>query len=793
MSKARDHHATSLRHTLRRHICAPDSMLLRARSRKTRCDPGLPKCGTLTALIHQFNTRIQLTHSTGPCERNSAVCEYFDSSKGQKVSRNYVIHLQQKIKALEAQYDQVEHDCTPTPAPDVEGMVRSGGLVTLKENAETRYLGPSSGIAMTRLVMEIAKRQTQSTSIQDIISDSKARRNRDRFTLESAKPTSKVYPLVSDVAAPDLPSRHLTDNLVDLFNRKAQFMLPTLHEPSFGYTVDNVYNGSTDAYENFVLRMVLSVSMQKLDTQYAGLADSYYLAAMPYLEKAIQRKDVGTLQCLALIAQYSIITPTRAASYWVVGLASKLCQELGLTEEATIERPDRTGRAPDALEIDMRRRLFWIIFSMETGLAHSLGRPSAIACSFDHVDISFFRPIDDEYITKEGVGLGCPHSMKKRVAIHFLSMRLLQLEIRRTLYMKKRPNPANDQDPWFSLMKQKLDNWLDFRPREDGGSGLDQVWFKGRYNTMIVFLYRPSPQVPNPSLAAARACFEASIYNVRMHRNQVATKSVDLSWIWTQSLFMALNTILWAISFPEIRQEHSKSVVENHIMQAQECIAAASERWPGVEAAMELYDSLISACLKAYDEPKIASVSDELHLNEASPLSLERNMSQPLASSPSTMDSSFGSPQPSEYTATPPSAFAAPHRMPITASIMHKSSDPETLGTVIAQHSVEAESIKLSDSEFLASHPSQSTAYDPKKAYSLGLPISNTHQPQQTDIAMPLTEFDPYFALMGDPYFQYSQVPDLYQSTLPGLNQEQQFELMESLESDSATYSWRFP
>ncbi|KAL9585207.1 MAG: hypothetical protein Q9203_004345 [Teloschistes exilis] len=736
----------------------------------------------------------------GPCERNNTVCEYFDSAKGKKLSRHYVIHLQQKIKALEYQHDQMERNRAATP--DVEAMVRSGGLVTLKENAETRYLGPSSGedaawtrflgIAITRLVMEMAKRQTQSTSIQDIISHTKARRIRDRSTLESAKPTSKVYPLVSSVAASELPSRHLTENLVDLFNRKAQFMLPTLHEPSFNRTVDNVYNGSTDAYENFVLRMVLSVSMQKLDTQYAGLADSYYLAAMPYLEKAIQRKDVGTLQCLALIAHYSIITPTRAASYWVVGLASKLCQELGLTEEATIECPDpQTGRPPNPLEIDMRRRLFWIIFSMETGLAHSLGRPSAIACSFDHIDVGFFRPVDDEYITEEGVAPGCPRSMKKRVAIHFLSMRLLQLEIRKTLYMKKRPLPANDQDPWFFLMKQKLDNWLDFRPREDGGSGLDQVWFKGRYNTMIVFLYRPSPQVPNPSLDAARACFEASTYNVRMHRNQVATKSVDLSWIWTQTLFMALNTILWAISFPEIRQEHTKPVVENHIMQAQECIAAASERWPGVEAAMELYESLISACLKAYDGPTSPSVSD---VKATSPFLDDRNMSQPLSCSPSTMVSSFGSPQSSEYTATPPSTHADPYAMPTPASLVHQSSDDHVFGNLDTPYSIEPESSKFFDSAIpIAPHLKQNLGYKSGQLPAPALPTSNPYQMRQTAITSPLTEFDPYFALMSDPYFQYSQIPDFYQSPLPGLNQQQQDELMQSLESDSATYSWRFP
>ncbi|KAL8705305.1 MAG: hypothetical protein Q9201_001592 [Fulgogasparrea decipioides] len=648
---------------------------------------------------------------------------------------------------------------------------------------------------MTRLVMESAKRETHSKSIQNIVSDTKARRIRDRSALELAKPTSKVYPLISSVAAPELPSRELTEKLVDLFNRKAQFMLPTLHEPSFRQMIDNVYDGSTDAYENFVLRIVLSVSMQKLDSQYAGLADSYYLAAMPYLEDSIRHKNVGTLQCLALIAQYSMITPTRAASYWVVGLASKLCQELGLTEEATIESPDiLTGAWPNTLEIDMRRRLVWIIFSMETGLAHSLGRPSAFACTWDHLGVSFFQPVDDEYISREGVVPGCPHSMKKRVAIHFLSMRFLQLEIRRKLYLRKREYPTDDKDPWFSSMEQKLKDWLQSCPREDGGSGLDQVWFKGRFNTMIVFLYRPSPQIPNPSLAAAQACFEACTFNVRMHRNQVATKSVDVSWIWTQSIFMALNTILWAISFPEIRKEHSRPVVENHIKQAQECIAAASERWPGVEAAMELYETLVSACLKAYEAPTEPSVTVDSESAETSPRPSERNLSQPLTSSPSTMVSSFSSPQPSEPTATPPSPnLIAPYAISETANHDYESAGLKFLNSHDTHYLLAPGSVKPQRSAFPTQFLDQNSTYTAKSTVLPASLSSAPHQSQLMDFNMPLTSYDQYFALMGDPYFQYSHRPELNQPALPSLNQEQQGELMRNLESDSVTYSWRFP
>ena len=99
-------------------------------------------------------------------------------------------------------------------------MARDPGLVKFKENDESRYLGPSSGIAITRLVMELAKRNTKSHSIKDIVPDVKARQIKERFTNESSKPTSKVYPLISDVAAPDLPTRELADKLVSDFNQK---------------------------------------------------------------------------------------------------------------------------------------------------------------------------------------------------------------------------------------------------------------------------------------------------------------------------------------------------------------------------------------------------------------------------------------------------------------------------------------------------------------------------------------------------------------------------------------------
>ena len=221
--------------------------------------------------------------------------------------------------------------------------------------------------------------------------------------------------------------------------------------------------------------MVIAISMQKLDTKFAGLADSYYLAALPFLALAMKPMNLGTLQCFALIAQYSLVTPTRTASYWIVGLATRLCQELGISEEATIELAPG-GQPFNPLEVDMRRRLFWIITSMEMGLAHSLGRPSALGASFDHIDVKFFHTVDDCFITSSGVTTHCRPTHKKCISIHFMKMRLLQAEMRRKLYLKKRPEPKDDQDPWFIGMQQKLDHWLSVSPKNDDGSGLNDTW-----------------------------------------------------------------------------------------------------------------------------------------------------------------------------------------------------------------------------------------------------------------------------------------------------------------------------
>lgn len=102
-------------------------------------------------------------------------------------------------------------------AADAELMVRGAGRIRFKENDDPRFLGPSSGIAITRLVMEMAKQNTDSKSIKDVVPELTAHEIKQAFEQESSKPTSKVYPIISSNPQPSLPAKHVTYRLIDVF------------------------------------------------------------------------------------------------------------------------------------------------------------------------------------------------------------------------------------------------------------------------------------------------------------------------------------------------------------------------------------------------------------------------------------------------------------------------------------------------------------------------------------------------------------------------------------------------
>ena len=315
----------------------------------------------------------------------------------------------------------------------------------------------------------------------------------------------------------------------------------------------------------------------------------------------------------------------------------------------------------------------------------------------------------------------------------------------------------------------------------------------GRYNTMLIFLYRPSPQIPEPSLAAARKCFNAAAFNIQMHRDQIRTESVDLTWIFTQSLFMVLNTLLWTISFPEIRKEHPREEVDIYLLKAQEGILLASSRWPGVEAAMELYSHFIYACLKAYDHngPSLRprySISQESTPELSSP-----DTSQKLTPSPSTVASSYDASPNHGSDATLLAAVPEGQHYPQINQV-YPSSSKEREKTVLTTDNVQYEMPQQAPNTMSAAY--QSTPFNPDSIYNplpMAMPTLQDYYldpPPQTQASeyMPHFDYGHIISALGDPYFQDTNTPLFQQLHAQSLSREQQRELMVHLETSRGLY-----
>lgn len=81
---------------------------------------------------------------------------------------------------------------------------------------------------------------------------------------------------------------------------------------------------------------------------------------------------------------YSLLNPDKGSIWFLVGLATRACVDLGYHNEHNVQVDQL-----DALELDMRRRLFWCTYKMDRLLSQSLGRPPSIPDGFVNVPVSF--------------------------------------------------------------------------------------------------------------------------------------------------------------------------------------------------------------------------------------------------------------------------------------------------------------------------------------------------------------------------------------------------------------------
>jgi hypothetical protein len=90
-----------------------------------------------------------------------------------------------------------------------------------------------------------------------------------------------------------------------------------------------------------------------------------------------------SLQAILLLVWYSLLNPEKGSIWFLVGLATRTCVDMGYHNEHNVQVDQL-----DALELDMRRRLFWCTYKMDRLMSGALGRPPSIPDGFINVPVS---------------------------------------------------------------------------------------------------------------------------------------------------------------------------------------------------------------------------------------------------------------------------------------------------------------------------------------------------------------------------------------------------------------------
>jgi Fungal specific transcription factor domain/Fungal Zn(2)-Cys(6) binuclear cluster domain len=361
--------------------------------------------------------------------------------------------------------------------------------------------------------------------------------------------------------------------------------------------------------------------------------EEYHASAIAHLESflgsssATDRPDgfgggLEELQAVLLLAGFALLRPVAPGLWYIIGVAVRLAIDLGLhfedgtgiesseerlpaaSEDVAMDGAPQDVHAPKPIDArekgrrewvrDLRRRLWWCVYSFDRLVSTCVGRPFGITDQV--VTTEFPSLLDDQYITKGGL-LRPPDQLSpsyKHVSYHYFRLRLLQSEILQVLQYQQaqiaRQSGTNSKNEYMhtKLPSPFLTNFGSFRSwrkdidrrlwewKESAPSPLETgVQFSVDFLTLnywqaVIMLYRQSLTVPGP-LAAMSPKEEASSPSMasieehedesdvflkvaeagqkvlKLYRQLHRVRLVNYTYLATHHLFMAGISFLYAI------------------------------------------------------------------------------------------------------------------------------------------------------------------------------------------------------------------------------------------------------
>ncbi|KAI1079373.1 N-terminal binuclear Zn cluster-containing protein [Whalleya microplaca] len=338
-------------------------------------------------------------------------------------------------------------------------------LVT-NQCGETRYIGSSSGFSIfSPKGIQWVNEKTGDTSFQQMISNVSI----DDHKWNHWKPEvfgDLFHRPVYRQLPPKPEALSLLKDYFDNFN----CMFPLFHQPTFMHLVERQY--SNDPYQGsgwwaslnvaFAIAHRLRVMSNLVPQEEDEKSWGYMKNAMGVLpELMLRNTDLLSVQALLGMASFMQGTPNPQPSFLLVAAAIRLSHSIGLHKRGS-------GFNLNPIEIEQRKRVFWIAYMLDKDLCLRSGRPPAQDDDDMNVELPDADPVDNIGNIPLADGKG-----KMNLFRAMAELTVIESQVYRRLYSTKAAKLSDGELlQTIGELDKALETWkdnipIDFRPEHE--------------------------------------------------------------------------------------------------------------------------------------------------------------------------------------------------------------------------------------------------------------------------------------------------------------------------------------
>ncbi|EXJ91634.1 hypothetical protein A1O3_00184 [Capronia epimyces CBS 606.96] len=303
---------------------------------------------------------------------------------------------------------------------------------------------------------------------------------------------------------------------------------------------------------------------------------------------------VRSVQAHVMLAIHALFCPSSDQIFQKVSSALRFCVfakfHLAETEPQPVDSHAR-------VEIQMRRRLFWVSYSLDRLVCGLFGLPLSVPDNA--ITVPMFEGLEDSSIAeKRPPSQNVIHRTSISLAIHRLRCFQIQSEI---IAMTTGPDSARNPESmseWRSSMMGKLDQWKSqlqhlSEPNSPGSGNVPSRWLSIVYNHCLLYLHRPNTH--NVRGPHGEWSVRIGIQSALIFRKFQADQTMAHRWMGLISQFSIAITILycfWATP-PRFRTESYN--IQKAILGIQACsniLAVMADRWESARDLRDVFEAL---------------------------------------------------------------------------------------------------------------------------------------------------------------------------------------------------------